>query len=111
MPSPWLLGHGRLTWGMILFLTLGVPGVCFLHLVAYPVIAVILGRRGYELAWTHAPYRSVEDLVAGEREWVVWGVVFKVLLVLATVLTAIYLLWILRQPEFLDLYRELRSGR
>jgi len=41
----------------------------------------------------------------------VWGVVFKVLLVLATVLTAIYLLWILRQPEFLDLYRELRSGR
>ena len=107
MPYPWLLGHGRLTWGMILLLTMGVPVVGFAHLAAYPIVAFYLGRHGYRLAWTYAPYHALDDLVAGEREWVVWGVVFKLLLLLTTILTGIYFLWIMRQPELLQFYRDL----
>lgn len=109
MPYPWLLGHGRLAWGMILILSTGIPVVGLLHLLLYPLAAVWLGRRGHELAWTYAPYHSLEQLREGEREWVLWGVVFKILLLLALAGSVLYVVWMFRQPELRELYREMMS--
>jgi len=109
MPYFWLMGHGRLTWGMLLTVTAGLPMVSFLHILAYPAAAYYLGRRGNEIAWTYCSYHSVDDLVRGEKEWVLWGVVFKVLLILGMVFFLLYFLWLLRQPAILDIYDSLLS--
>jgi|GEM_PF-6867449 len=44
---------------------------------------------------------------AVQREWIWWGVIFKVFLLVGSVLCLLYLVWMLRQPEILDLYRQI----
>lgn len=110
LPYFWLMGHGRLTWGMLLTLTALVPPLCFLHLAAYPAAAIYLGRHGYEIAWRYQPFRSVEDMVARQAEWVLWGWVFKAFLLATTVLLAVYLVWVLSTPEFQELFRTAMGG-
>jgi hypothetical protein len=109
MPYFWLLGHGRVTWGMLLTLTALVPPFSFLHLVAYPWAAVLLGRRGFEIAWTHTSYHSVADLREGEKEWVLWGWVFKAFLLASTIFFAVYMVWVMSRPELRELFQSLQG--
>jgi hypothetical protein len=105
------MGHGRLTWGMLLTLTAVVPPLCLLHLVAYPAAAIYLGRNGHEIAWRYQPFRSVEDMTARQGEWVLWGWIFKAFLLLSLVFLVVYLAWVLSTPEFRELFdTALRGG-
>jgi len=79
IPYLWLVGHGRLGAGLFLMLSLGIPFAGFLHVFLYPAAALYLGFNGYELAWKHQPYHSVEQLREREREWTMWGIFLAVL--------------------------------
>jgi hypothetical protein len=105
MPYLWLIGHGRLSLAMLLWLSASLPFIGALHLIIYPVTAFYLGFNGYELAWRYQPYHSLEQLHATERSWTLWGVVFVVLLLLGTLLFFSYMGWILQEAgDLMDAY-------
>jgi len=79
LPCFWLLGHGRPGLGFLLLLSLAVPLLWPLHLLLLPTLALYLGLRGYEMAWRHQPYHSVDQLRERERAWVLWGLVWNIL--------------------------------
>ena len=80
LPYLWLIGHGRVTIGLILALSWTIPLLGWANFIAYPVIGIYLGLKGFETAWRYQPYHSVEQLEAREREWAVWGFIGIVLL-------------------------------
>jgi hypothetical protein len=80
LPYLWLIGHGRVTLGLLLALSWTIPLVGWLNFLAYPVIGIYLGLNGFELAWRHQPYHDVEQLATREREWAVWGFIGIILL-------------------------------
>jgi hypothetical protein len=91
LPYLWLIGHGRLSTGLLLILTTTVPFVCLLHFLIYPVTAIYLGLNGYEVSWRYRTAHSIEQLRDGEREWIIWGVVCILLILLGTLFFVVYL--------------------
>ena len=91
VPYLWLIGHGQVSWGMVLLVSSLVPFLSFLHLFAYPLIALTLGFRGYEMAWRHQPYHSLDQMRESERTWGVWGLLSVVAFVAVMVLSFFYL--------------------
>jgi hypothetical protein len=77
--------------GLALLVTGSIPFLSFLHLLVYPIAAIYLGLNGYELAWRHRAYHSVEQLRDTEREWTAWGVVWAALVVLGILLLVLYM--------------------
>ena len=73
LPYLWLIGHGRLTLGLLLILSMGIPFVVLFHLVLYPATGIYLGMNGFEQSWREQPYHSLEQLKSREREWAIWG--------------------------------------
>jgi len=90
LPYFWLVGHGRPGPGFALLLSLGVPFLWPLHLVLLPGLALYLGLNGYEMAWRHQPYHSVEQLKERERTWILWGLVWNILGAGALLVTVFY---------------------
>lgn len=110
MPYPWLLGHGRVTWGMILLITASLPVIGFAHILLYPIVAFYLGKKGYEIAWRHRPYHSLEQMQENHKEWFLWGVIFKVLFWLTFIFFWFYMMWFMKQPEFRELLEQMYPG-
>ena len=81
LPYLWLVGHGRVTLGLLLLLSWSIPLVGWLNLVAYPLTGFYLGLNGFTVAWRHQPYHDLEQLREREREWAIWGFIGIVLLV------------------------------
>ena len=79
MPYLWLVGHGRVTLGLLLSLSWAIPLVGWLNLLACPILGIYLGLNGYEQAWRHQPYHDLEQLRTREREWSIWGFVGVIL--------------------------------
>ncbi len=82
VPYFWLMGHGRVTAGFLLQISMGVPLLNLLHVLLYPLVGIYLGLNGYQTAWRHQPYHSLEQLRDREREWTVWGFTVVVLALL-----------------------------
>ncbi len=97
LPFLWLIGHGRLTLGLLLTLSGAIPLLNWLTLLAYPVAGIVLGLKGFEVAWRHQPYHSVEQLEEREREWAIWGFIGIVLLVVGASLFIAFLLPMYRE--------------
>jgi hypothetical protein len=91
LPYFWLVGHGRASLGLALIFTFSLPFVGLFHLALYPAAAIYLGLNGYELAWRHQPYHSVEQLRLREHEWTLWGIAFNAAFVIAVLLFLVYL--------------------
>ncbi len=89
LPYLWFLGHGRVAAGMLLLISSGVPVLNLLHIVVYPILAFYLGLNGYEQAWRHQPYHSVDQLRSREREWAIWGFVAVALVLVSLVFAAL----------------------
>ncbi len=73
LPYWWLIGHGQPGVGFLLLLSVYIPFVGLFHFLLYPLTGIYLGLNGYELAWKHSPYHSVEQLRDRERAWSWWG--------------------------------------
>lgn len=88
LPYFWLLGHGRVTAGFLLLLSMAIPMVGWVHLLLYPAAGIYLGLNGFRLAWRYQSYHGLEQLQEREREWAIWGfiAVVAVLIALAFVL-------------------------
>jgi len=97
VPYLWLLGHGRVSLGMSLLLSTAIPFLGMLHVVLLPIASILLGLNGNEMAWRHAPYRSVADLVEREREWTRWGWVCAALFLAGLVLMLLYVLYFMEE--------------
>lgn len=74
LPYWWLVGHGQLGPGLLLMVSVSIPFVSMIHLLLYPLAGIYLGLNGYEMAWKHSPYHSVDQLRDRERVWGWWGV-------------------------------------
>lgn len=90
LPYLWLIGHGRMTPALILWISMSVPFLGLLHLLLYPGTAIYLGLNGYEVSWRYRGYHSVVDLQESETEWMIWGVVLNLFLVLSIFLWLLY---------------------
>ena len=64
----WLLAHRLTLWGLLALLAWLLGGV-----LALPV-AIYLGVKGNELAWTHRPFRDLAHFRATEGHWRAWGI-------------------------------------
>jgi hypothetical protein len=73
LPYWWLVGHGRPGVGFLLLVSVTIPFVSLIHLLLYPLACIYLGLNGYEMAWKHSPYHSVEQLREREVIWGWWG--------------------------------------
>jgi hypothetical protein len=104
LPYLWLVGHGRASFGILLVLSSFLPLVSAFHLLLYPAFAIYLGLNGYETAWRHAPYHSVEQLRDREREWMFWGFIAVIVFLVSVLLFAIYF-----GTFFMDAMRELEG--
>lgn len=104
LPYLWLVGHGRVSTGVLLILSSFLPLVSAFHLVLYPAFAVYLGLNGYETAWRNQPYHSVEQLRDREREWMLWGFIGVIVFLGSALLFAIYF-----GSFFMDAMRELEG--
>ncbi len=86
IPYLWLLGHGQIGVALLLMASASIPFVAVLHLLLYPMVGIYLGLNGYELAWKHSPYHSVEQLRERERSWTLWGAVVVALFLVAVLM-------------------------
>ena len=89
LPYLWFLGHGRVAAGMLLLVSSGVPFLNLLHIAIYPILGIYLGLNGYEQAWRHQPYHSVDQLRRRERDWAIWGFVAVALVLVSMVFGAL----------------------
>ncbi|HET9234040.1 MAG TPA: hypothetical protein VFP10_07885 [Candidatus Eisenbacteria bacterium] len=91
LPYFWLIGHGRLSVGILLALSALVPFLSFIHLLLYPATALYLGYNGYELAWREQPYHSIGQLRERERAWMLWGAALSLVLFIMLFMSLLYL--------------------
>ena len=97
VPYLWLIGHGRVTIGFLLLLSMGIPVVFWLHLLLYPAVGIYLGLNGFRLAWRYQPYHGLEQLREREREWTAWGFLMVGVVVIVLALALAFLGSFLRQ--------------
>jgi hypothetical protein len=90
LPYLWLIGHGRVTPALVLWISMGLPFLGFLHLFLYPATAIYLGLNGFEVSWRYRSYHSVAGLQESEREWMIWGVVLNLLVIFSVFISLVY---------------------
>lgn len=99
LPYFWLIGHGRLSLGILLTLSALVPFLGFIHLAIYPATALYLGYNGYELAWREQPYHSIGQLRDRERTWTLWGAALSVVFFITLLMSLLYLRFLGNQVD------------
>ena len=90
MPYLWLIGHGRLSLGMFLLVSAAIPIVGWVHVLVYPITAVLLGLSGHETAWRHRAFHSIDQLQEIERTWTLWGLFVAVFCFLGALFLLVY---------------------
>lgn len=91
LPYFWLIGHGRLSLGIVLTVSAVIPFLSFIHLFVYPATALYLGYNGYELAWREQPYHSIGQLRERERTWTLWGAALSLVFFMMLLMSLLYL--------------------
>ena len=90
LPYLWLIGHGRVTPALVLWISMSVPFLGLIHFFLYPATAIYLGLNGYEVSWRYRGYHSMAGLQESEREWMIWGVVLNLLAIFSVFIWLVY---------------------
>ena len=91
LPYFWLIGHGRLSLGIVLTVSAVIPFLSLIHLLVFPATALYLGYNGYELAWREQPYHSIGQLRERERTWTLWGAALSLVFFMMLLVSLLYL--------------------